>query len=143
MKIFNIKNLLTIYKMINQTVANWHNLVKNRDSAGLDTLLADNVVFHSPILHSPQIGKEITKMYLSAALMIFNDTFKYVREVVNGQDIVLEFQVVIDNIIVNGVDIFTCDENGQILDFKVMLRPLKAVYLVQQKMMAMLESMKF
>ena len=83
-------------------------------------------------------------MYLSAALTVFyNETFKYVREVVNGQDAVLEFQVVIDNIIVNGVDIFTCDENGQIIDFKVMLRPLKAVHLIQQKMMTMLESMRF
>ena len=130
--------------MINQTVANWHTLVTNRDTDALDALLADTAVFHSPILHSPQIGKEITKMYLSAALTVFyNETFKYVREVVNGQDAVLEFQVVIDNIIVNGVDIFTCDENGQIIDFKVMLRPLKAVHLVQQKMMAMLESMNF
>ncbi len=83
-------------------------------------------------------------MYLSAALTVFyNSTFKYVREVVSGQDAVLEFQVVIDNIIVNGVDIFTCDENEQIIDFKVMLRPLKAVHLIQQKMMAMLESMSF
>ena len=130
--------------MINQTVANWHTLVTNRDTDALDALLADTAVFHSPILHSPQIGKEITKMYLSAALTVFyNETFKYVREVVNGQDAVLEFQVVIDNIIVNGVDIFTCDENGQIIDFKVMLRPLKAVHLIQQKMMAMLESMRF
>lgn len=130
--------------MITQTVAQWHNLVMNRDTAALDAILADNAVFHSPILHAPQVGKEITTLYLSAALTVFyNDTFKYVREVVSGQDAVLEFQVVIDGIIVNGIDMITCDSAGQIIDFKVMLRPLKAVHLIQQKMMAMLQTMGF
>jgi ketosteroid isomerase-like protein len=130
--------------MITQTVAQWHNLVTNRDTAALDAILADNAVFHSPILHAPQVGKEITTLYLSAALTVFyNDTFKYVREVVSGQDAVLEFQVVIDGIIVNGIDMMTCDSAGQIIDFKVMLRPLKAVHLIQQKMMAMLQTMGF
>ncbi len=130
--------------MITQTVDQWHQLVTNRDTAGLDALLADNVVFHSPILHAPQIGKKITTLYLSAALTVFyNETFKYVREVVSGQDAVLEFQVVIDGIIVNGVDMITCNSEGQVVDFKVMLRPLKAVHLIQQKMLAMLQSMGF
>ncbi len=129
--------------MITQTIAQWHQLVTNRDTAALDALLADNVVFHSPILHSPQVGKEITTMYLTAALMVIcNDTFKYVREVASGQNAVLEFQVFIDGIIVNGVDMLTCDSAGQIVDFKVMLRPLKAVHLIQQKMLAMLQSME-
>ncbi len=130
--------------MITQTVAQWHNLVTNRDTAALDAFLADNAVFHSPILHAPQVGKEITTLYLSAALTVFyNDTFKYVREVVSGQDAVLEFQVVIDGIIVNGVDMMTCNSDGQVVDFKVMLRPLKAVHLIQQKMLAMLQTIGF
>ena len=130
--------------MIAQTVAQWHNLVTNRDPTALDAFLADNAIFHSPILHAPQVGKEITTLYLSAALTVFyNDTFKYVREIVSEQDAVLEFQVVIDGIIVNGVDMMTCNEEGQVIDFKVMLRPLKAVHLIQQKMLTMLQTMGF
>ncbi len=130
--------------MIAQTVAQWHNLVTNRDPTALDAFLADNAIFHSPILHAPQVGKEITTLYLSAALTVFyNDTFKYVREIVSEQDAVLEFQVVIDGIIVNGVDMMTCNEEGQVVDFKVMLRPLKAVHLIQQKMLTMLQTMGF
>ncbi len=129
--------------MIKTTIAHWHNLLENGNAAGLDTLLADNAVFHSPIVHTPQYGKALTQIYLSAAFMVlYNDTFKYVREVVGEKDAVLEFQVEIDGIEVNGVDMIKCDENGKIVDFKVMVRPLKAVNLIHQKMMAMLEGMK-
>lgn len=129
--------------MIKTTIAHWHNLLENGNAAGLDTLLADNAVFHSPIVHTPQYGKALTQIYLSAAFMVlYNDTFKYVREVVGEKDAVLEFQVEIDGIEVNGVDMIKCDENGKIVDFKVMVRPLKAVNLIHQKMMAMLQGMK-
>ncbi len=129
--------------MIKSTVHTWHNLLTSGDIVGLDSLLAENAVFHSPILHKPQVGKALTHMYLSAAFIVFyNDTFTYVREVVADNDAVLEFQVEIDGIIVNGVDMIKCDDTGKIIDFKVMIRPLKAVHLIQQKMLDMLERMK-
>lgn len=129
--------------MIKNTVHTWHNILTSGDTVGLDSLLADNAVFHSPILHKPQVGKALTHMYLSAAFIVFyNDTFTYVREVVAENDAVLEFQVDIDGIIVNGVDMIKCDDEGKIIDFKVMIRPLKAVHLIQQKMLEMLERMK-
>ena len=129
--------------MIKTTIAHWHNLLENGNAAGLDTLLADDAVFHSPIVHTPQYGKALTKMYLSAAFMVlYNDTFTYVREVVGERDAVLEFEVEIDGIKVNGVDMIKCDDEGKIVDFKVMVRPLKAVNLIHEKMMAMLEKMK-
>ena len=129
--------------MIKTTIAHWHNLLENGNAAGLDTLLADNAVFHSPIVHTPQYGKALTKTYLSAAFMVLNnDTFTYVREVIGERDAVLEFEVEIDGIKVNGVDMIKCDDEGKIVDFKVMVRPLKAVNLIHQKMMAMLEGMK-
>lgn len=129
--------------MIKTTIAHWHNLLENGNASGLDKLLADNAVFHSPIVHTPQYGKALTQIYLSAAFMVlYNDTFKYVREVVGEKDAVLEFQVEIDGIEVNGVDMIKCDDEGKIVDFKVMVRPLKAVNLIHQKMMAMLEGMK-
>ena len=129
--------------MIEKAVNDWHHVMKNNDVVGLDALLADDAVFHSPVVHTPQIGKAITKLYLSAAFKVFyNDTFTYIRELRSEKDAVLEFTVTIDGIIVNGVDMITCNDAGQIVDFKVMIRPLKAVHLIQQKMGDMMQSMK-
>jgi hypothetical protein len=120
-------------------LAHWHTLVKTRNPQGLDALLASEVVFYSPVLGMPQIGKAMTTMYLSAALGVFvNDTFRYVREVVGEHNAVLEFECVIDDIRVNGVDMIRWNDAQQITEFKVMLRPLKAVNLIQEKMAAML-----
>ncbi len=121
-------------------LAAWHRLVEDRTVQGLDALLADGVVFHSPVVHTPQAGKAVTTQYLTAAFHVFfNETFRYVREVAGERDAVLEFQVEIDGIAVNGVDMIAWDEAGRIVDFKVMLRPLKAINLIHQKMAAMLQ----
>jgi hypothetical protein len=122
-------------------LAAWHQIVKDRDPAGLDTLLSANVVFHSPIVHTPQVGKVMTTQYLAAALHVFSgESFRYVREIAGERDAVLEFQVEIDGISVNGVDMIRWDEAGKIVEFKVMIRPLKAINLVHQKMAAMLQA---
>lgn len=129
--------------MIDNTIATWHKLVAAKDAAGLDDILAQNVVFHSPVVHTPQAGKPITKLYLTAALHVLNnETFQYLREVQSGNHAVLEFQTVIDGISINGVDMITWGEDGRITDFKVMLRPLKAVNLVHKMMGDMLQKMK-
>jgi hypothetical protein len=118
----------------------WHRLVKERDAQGLDGLIADECVFHSPVVHTPQAGKAITKKYLAAAFRVFfNESFRYVRELTNDRNAVLEFQLELDGIAVNGVDMIKWNEAGKIIEFKVMLRPLKAVNLIHQKMAAMLE----
>jgi hypothetical protein len=125
------------------TIANWHRVAETKDAAGLNTLLAENVVFHSPVVHTPQVGKAITHRYLTAAFgVLFNDSFRYVREIVSDHDAALEFVVEIDGISVNGVDMITWDDDGRIVDFKVMLRPLKAINLIHQKMAAMLQAAK-
>lgn len=119
----------------------WHQLVKDRNAQGLDSLLAEDAVFHSPVVHSPQVGKTITKKYLAAAFYVFcNESFRYVREVTSDRDAILEFQVEIDGISVNGVDMIKWNDAGKIVEFKVMLRPLKAVNLIHQKMAAMLQA---
>ena len=121
------------------TLAIWHQLVETRNAAGLDALLSDQVVFHSPVVHTPQAGKAITTSYLAAAFHVFfNESFRYVREIVSERDAVLEFQVEIDGIGVNGVDMIRWDDEGKIVEFKVMIRPLKAINLIHQKMGAML-----
>jgi hypothetical protein len=128
---------------ITKTITIWHGLVKTANPVLLNSIIAENAVFHSPIVHTPQVGKALTKMYLMAAFkVLFNDSFKYVRELVSENDAVLEFEVVIDGILVNGVDMIRFNEEGQIIDFKVMIRPLKAINLIQQKMAEMLEKAK-
>jgi hypothetical protein len=127
--------------MKNTGLQGWHELVKSRDPRALDSLLADSVAFYSPVVHTPQVGKAITRQYLSAALQVFfNDTFTYVREITGPNDAVLEFQVTLDGIGVNGVDMLKWDDAGQITEFKVMIRPLKAINLIHQKMAAMLQA---
>lgn len=125
--------------MSHPTIDTWHQLVQTRNAAGIGDLLADEVVFHSPVVHAPQVGKAVTHLYLSAAFQVFfNPTFKYVREIIVANDAVLEFQVEIDGISVNGVDMITWNDAGKIVAFKVMVRPLKAINLIHQKMGAML-----
>ena len=124
-------------------VATWHRLVRTRDTSGLNDFLADDAVFHSPVVHTPQRGRALTAWYLAAAFQVFfNDSFRYVREIVGESDAVLEFETEIDGIVVNGVDLLKWYAAGQITEFKVMLRPLKAINLVHQRMAAMLESVK-
>ena len=123
------------------TLATWHRLVKEHDAKGLDALLDEEAVFHSPVVHRPQIGKAITAKYLGAAFQVFfNDSFRYVRELKSERDAVLEFEVELDGITVNGVDMIKWNDAGKIVEFKVMLRPLKAVNLIHQKMAEMLQA---
>ncbi|QNK73719.1 nuclear transport factor 2 family protein [Variovorax sp. PAMC28562] len=127
--------------MTHATLTTWHELVKTRNTKGLKDLLADDVVFYSPVVHTPQAGKAVTAQYLSAAFHVFfNETFRYVRELVGPSDAVLEFEVNIDGIAVNGVDMIKWNNEGKIVEFKVMLRPLKAINLIHQKMGVLLQA---
>jgi hypothetical protein len=119
----------------------WHRLVQERNPRGLDTLLDEDAVFISPVVHTPQRGKRIAATYLSAAFQVFfNPTFRYVREIIGSTDAMLEFETEIDGVLVNGVDIIKWNEAGRIVEFKVMLRPLKAINLIHQRMAAMLQA---
>jgi hypothetical protein len=117
----------------------WHDLVRSLNPAGLDDLLGEDAVFVSPVVHTPQRGKAIVKAYLSAAFkVVFNPSFRYVREIIGPSDAMLEFEVEIDGVVVNGVDIIRWDAEGKIVEFKVMIRPLKAINLVHERMGAAL-----
>jgi hypothetical protein len=121
----------------------WHRLVRTQDPSGLDALLADDAVFHSPVVHTPQRGKKLAAWYLAAAFRVFfNPTFRYVREIVGDTDAMLEFETEVDGILVNGVDLIKWNDEGQIVEFKVMLRPLKAINVIQQRMAEMLQSIR-
>jgi hypothetical protein len=117
----------------------WHSLVRAQDPGGLDALLAEDAVFISPVVHTPQRGKALTKAYLSAAFQVFfNPSFRYVREIRGPSDAMLEFETEMDGVSVNGVDIIKWNADGKIVEFKVMIRPLKAIQLIHERMAAML-----
>lgn len=131
----------------------WHAYVRSPSPERLDALLHDEVVFSSPIVFTPQRGKDLTALYLTAATAVFAgsgplagdvgatdpDRFRYVREVRQGHDAVLEFESTIGDTYVNGVDMITCDDDGAIVGFKVMLRPLRAIEAAHQAMRELLE----
>jgi SnoaL-like domain len=124
-------------------VEQWHALVRAHNPSGLDELLADDAIFISPIVHTAQRGKAITKAYLSAAFVVFfNPSFRYVREIVGPSDAMLEFETEIDGVLVNGVDIIKWNSAGKIVEFKVMVRPLKAITIIHERMAAMLAAGK-
>ena len=128
--------------MSNSTVDAWHKLVDEWDMSGLDDLLADDAVFHSPVVHTPQRGKQLVKLYLNAAAMtLYDSNFTYVREVIGESDAFLEFTAELQGIHINAVDIIHWNADGKIDDFKVMIRPLKAVNLLHGMMKQMLEQM--
>ena len=143
---------------IQRCVENWHRHLRGELPGGLDAILADDVVFLSPIVFTPQRGKEITKLYLNAAGATIGEgskrsaaadpgepgasKFRYVKEVVSGRHAVLEFETELDGKYVNGIDMLTCDDAGLITEFKVMIRPLQAINLLHQQMAAMLKQMQ-
>jgi len=139
---------------IHACVEAWHANLRGELAGGLDELLHPDCVFLSPIVFRPQVGAELTKLYLSAAgnTLVGDEPpgdgepsgkgFHYVKEIVSGHHAALEFETVMDGIAVNGVDIITCDDRGKIIEFKVMIRPLKAINLVHAQMKAMLELMQ-
>ena len=121
-------------------IARWHQLVAARDLSGLDDLLADEVIFQSPAVHTPQVGKAVTRRYLEAALhVLMNDSFRYIGEWFGESSAILEFEAVIDGLQLNGVDMIHWDESGRIVRFKVMVRPFKALQALMPLMAKQLE----
>ena len=144
---------LTDPSPIHQTMAGWLAHLAVGGSAPLEDLLHPDVVFWSPVIFAPQRGRDLTIMYLTAASQVFpgdpetegsgpsgqsGGKFHYTKKVLDGNHAVLEFETTMGGIQVNGVDIITCDDNGLITEFKVMIRPFKAIEAVRDRMAAML-----
>lgn len=137
-------------------IARWHRFVSGETPGALDDLLADDVVFHSPIVYTPQQGKAVTAMYLTAAGATLggntgntgntgstgSGAFRYTKQVLSGDTAVLEFESTIEGKYLNGVDIIRCNPDGQIVEFRVMIRPLQAINAVHAQMKAALEAMQ-
>ena len=119
----------------------WYKGYRSDDPEFLEEILDESVIFSSPVVFKPIEGKEMTKLYLMGAGITFNmDKFSYVREVIDCLDVILEFETFIDDISVNGVDMIRWNAEGKIIDFKVMVRPLKAIGALQKKMSEALDS---
>lgn len=146
--------------MIEKCIEDWHRVIRGELPGGLDALLSDDVVFYSPIVFTPQEGKDLAKLYLNAAAGTFSQgareeaadsesglgsggsSFGYAKQVMSGHHAVLEFEAKVGGKYVNGIDMITCNDEGKITEFKVMIRPLQAVNMMHEQMAAMLEKMK-
>ncbi len=134
--------------VIESVIERWHQHLRGDLPGGLDGLLADDVVFYSPIVFTPQRGKDITKLYLEAAAAALpgdgsaDGGFHYTKQVAAGDTAVLEFETTVSGKHVNGVDIIRCDDSGRIVEFRVMIRPLQAVTAVHEQMKAMLDNLQ-
>ena len=138
-------------------IEQWHEVMKVGGKEGalkLDSLLHDDVIFYSPVVFTPQKGKKITMLYLSAASGVFGDQkstnnsekklskFKYVNEIIEGNSACLEFETEMNGLYVNGVDLIKWNEDNKITEFKVLIRPLQAVNHIHQMMGKMLDQLK-
>lgn len=121
-------------------VSAWHAYMEGGgDPKALRDMLAEDAVFHSPVVHSPQAGRDKVFAYLHAASHVLGgDDFRYEREIIDGDQAMLEFATTLEGIHINGVDIIRWNNDGKIIDFKVMVRPLKAINKVWEKMGEML-----
>ena len=138
-------------------IEKWHDIMKHGGSGAsdkLDDLLHEDVIFYSPVVFTPQRGKEITKLYLSAASGVFSSEkkvedsekkeskFKYIKEIIQGNSACLEFETEMNGIYVNGIDLITWDDDNKITEFKVLVRPLQAVNTLHEMMGKMLDKLK-
>ena len=116
-------------------IEEWHKFVKTKDLNILDNILSKDVIFYSPAVHTPQVGIEITKKYLTTATeILFNGKFKYTSEIKGDYIASCEFEGYIDDIYVNGIDIIKWDTSDKIISFKVLVRPLKGLWILKEKM---------
>jgi SnoaL-like protein len=117
-------------------VAAWHEIAASRDPAGLADLLADDVVFRSPAVHGDQAGKELTTAYLSAAVVVLGPTLAYQRQWYAERNAVLEFEAELDGLTVHGIDMLEWDAEGKLVEFTVMVRPIRGLEKLIEKMAA-------
>jgi len=146
--------------MIEQFIEKWHKYLKGQLPGGLDEILDENVTFYSPVVYTPQEGREITKLYLSAAAGSLGGdpdedaassaaddgagpgSFRYTKQIAAGNQAVLEFESKIDGKYINGVDIIECNDEGKVIEFRVMIRPVQSVNMIHKQMASMLKKMQ-
>ena len=119
----------------------WHQIVEEQNPALLDGLLADDCVFRSPAVHTPQAGKALTTAYLSAAMLVLGPTLSYQHEWADDGSAVLEFTAELDGLQLHGIDMLRWGSDGRVTDFTVMVRPFKGLTQLMTLMAAQLEQL--
>lgn len=144
---------------IHAVVGRWLSHLGHPSAEQLEAMVDEGCTFYSPIVYTPQEGRALTVMYLAAAAVALpgepaeegqaggaaegsSGGFRYTKQVLDGYTAVLEFETTVDGRYVNGVDIITCNDEGRITEFRVMVRPLQAVNAVHAQMKAQLERMQ-
>lgn len=128
--------------MIDTKLDKWHKVVLKKDLKLLHELLAEDVEFHSPTVWQPKLGRDVTHYILEMVIDIFQN-FEYHREWVDGNNMALEFSATVDDKKIKGIDLITWNDEGQIIHFEVMLRPLNGLQLMLEKMTQKLQQAGF
>ena len=118
----------------------WHQIVESGDPALLRDLLAEECTFHSPAMFEPQVGARLTTAYLSAAMAVLGPTLRYRHEWSDDTSAVLEFEADLDGTVVHGIDLLRWNEEGRLTSFTVMVRPLRGLTTLIERMRAELEN---
>lgn len=118
-----------------QTLAQWHQMVAQRDLSGLAALIDEQAVFRSPMAFKPYLGSTAMQMVLHTVITVFED-FNYHREFVSaeGDSVVLEFSARVGDKQLKGIDMLRFNEQGKIIEFEVMIRPFSALQALGQEM---------
>ena len=117
-----------------QTLAGWHGFVASGNQDLLAPLLAEHIVFRSPFVQSPIPGREATLLVLTTVVQIF-ENFRYHREFVAGShDAALEFGANIGKWQLKGIDLIKFNAAGEMIEFEVMIRPIKALQALGDEM---------
>ncbi|MBL4798863.1 MAG: nuclear transport factor 2 family protein [Oleispira sp.] len=120
----------------------WHQVIANKDMKLLREILHEDVEFHSPTLWQPKIGRDITQYILKMVIDIFQD-FEYQREWVDENNLALEFSARVDDKKIKGIDLIRWNEEGKIIHFEVMLRPMNGLQVMFDKMTTHLQEAGF
>ena len=120
-------------------LSRWHDVVESQDPGKIADLLADECVFRSPAVHTPQEGKSLTTAYLAAAMSVLGPTLTYQHEWSDEGSAVLEFTAELDGLQVHGIDMLRWGSDGRVTEFTVMVRPFKGLTQLMNLMAAELE----
>jgi len=117
-----------------RTLDGWHRFVASPDRELLASLLAEDIVFRSPFVQSPIPGRTAALLVLTTVVQIF-ENFRYERSFVGGaHDVALEFAANIGKWQLKGVDLIKFNERGEMIEFEVMIRPIKALAALGEEM---------
>ena len=120
-------------------IKRWLDIIENDRTSEIEGVLAEDAVFYSPAVFSPQEGRDMAVAYLTAASKMFSGTdFHYVEQWYSERSAILEFAATIDGKYVNGIDMIHWNDDGRIVSFKVMMRPLKGLEAIMPKMAELL-----